>query len=75
MPIINISDGEDWLKQYQRYRATVWYRRISRKQWAIYGLVGGGGIGLLVGATSLIQSAVANFNLFSGPGIRLFGGG
>lgn len=72
MPVINIGDGEDWLKQYQRYKATIWWKRISRKQWVFFGGVGGVGIGIIIGITNLVQSWAANFG---GPSINLFGGG
>ena len=71
MPIINIDDGEDWLKQYQRYKATIWYKRISRKQWAFWGGVGGLITGLLIAGYQAIPGMLANF---SGPSISLFGG-
>jgi hypothetical protein len=49
MPMIYVDKGEDPLKVYKRYRATVWYKRVSRKQWFIFGV--GTGLFSLVAPT------------------------
>lgn len=74
MPYITINEDEDWLKAYQRYRKTVWYKRIPKSYFLFGGIAlgcGGASFAILSPYTDTILTYVLNpFALMS-----LVGGG
>lgn len=48
MPTIFVDEGEDWLKQYQRWKGAKWHKRIPKKSILVIGLFGGFGMGAFV---------------------------